>query len=90
MAALRPDQDLRRRHRRHQHGQAFAATDNTDSLAGFTRVDGALYYKVNSHYDLQLNVENLFDKRYFLYADSNNNISPASGRAAKVSLNARF
>lgn len=71
-------------------GKRFAATDNTVSLAGFTRVDGALYYRINKTYDLQLNVENLFDKRYFQYADSNNNISPASGRAAKVSLNARF
>jgi catecholate siderophore receptor len=71
-------------------GKRFTATDNTVSLPGYTRVDGALYYRINPRFDLQLNVENLFDKHYFQYADSNNNISPGSPRAFKVSLNARF
>lgn len=71
-------------------GKRFAATDNTVALPGYTRVDGALYYKINPRFDLQLNVENLFDERYFLYADSNTNISPGSPRAVRVGLNARF
>ncbi len=68
----------------------FSATDNAVSLPGYTRVDGALYYHVNETVDLQLNVENLLDEHYFLYADSNTNISPGSPRAFKVALNASF
>jgi catecholate siderophore receptor len=59
-------------------------------MPGYTRVDGALYYRINDNFDVQVNVENLFDKHYFLYADSNNNISPGSPRAFRVALNTRF
>ena len=68
----------------------YAATDNTVYLPGYTRVDGALYYRINDKFDLQLNIENLFDKHYFLYADSNTNISPASPRAVRAGLNVKF
>lgn len=60
------------------------------TLPGFTRVDGAVFYTVNKSTRIQLNVENLFDKKYFLYANSNNNITPGSPRAARVSLIASF
>jgi catecholate siderophore receptor len=68
----------------------YTATDNTVYMPGYTRVDGALYYRINDNFDVQVNVENLFDKHYFLYADSNNNISPGSPRAFRVALNTRF
>jgi catecholate siderophore receptor len=35
---------------------------------------------------LKANVENLFDVRYFINADSNTNISPGSPRAVRVAL----
>ena len=74
----------------------FAATENVDTptsnvkLPSFTRVDGAVYYAFNAQWQAQLNVENLFDKDYFQFANSNNNITPGSPRAARVSLSARF
>lgn len=68
----------------------FTATDNTVTMPGFTRVDAAVYYRINENLDLQLNAENLFDKKYFQYADSNNNISPASPLAVKAGLNVKF
>jgi len=71
-------------------GKRFAATDNSVALPGYTRVDAAVYFRINDAFNLQLNVENLLDKHYFQYADSNNNISPASPRAFKVALNTRF
>ncbi len=71
-------------------GKRFAATDNTVTLPSFTRVDAALYYTINERLSAQVNVENLFNERYFLFANSNTNITPASPRAFKVSLNARF
>ena len=64
----------------------FASTDNTVTLPGFTRVDGALYYKVSDQVSAQLNVENLFDKRYYASANSNTNITPGSPRAVRLSL----
>ena len=39
---------------------------------------------------VQLNVENLFDAAYFTNTDSNTNISPGAGRAARVGLTAWF
>jgi catecholate siderophore receptor len=71
-------------------GKRFAATDNTVVLPSFTRVDAALYYNLSETVSAQLNVENLFNERYFLFANSNTNITPGSPRAFKVSLNAKF
>lgn len=68
----------------------FATVDNTVQLKGFTRFDGALYYKINSDYRLQMNVENLFGVKYIATADGNNNIQPGSPRAVRVSLVANF
>ena len=71
-------------------GERFAATDNTQVLPSFTRVDGALYYAVTDAVDVQLNVENLLDEDYFASANSNNNITPGSPRAFRVALTTRF
>jgi catecholate siderophore receptor len=71
-------------------GEIFASTDNTVVLPGFTRVDAALYYSLSRNLKLQLNVENLFDKKYYAAANSNNNISPGSPRGLRLGLNASF
>jgi len=68
----------------------FASIDNTVMLPGYFRFDAAAYYTFNEIWRLQANIENLFDKRYYLNADNNTNISPGSPLAVKVSLNARF
>jgi catecholate siderophore receptor len=68
----------------------FVAVDNAVVVPGYTRADAAVYYSFGEHWRLQLNVENLFDRRYFANADSNTNISPGSPRAARVGLTARF
>jgi catecholate siderophore receptor len=68
----------------------FAAIDNTVILPGYTRADAGIFYSVNEHWRLQANVQNLFDTRYYLNADNNNNISPGSGRGVRVGLTARF
>ena len=39
---------------------------------------------------LQANVENLFDTKYYINADSNTNISPGFPRAIRVALVAGF
>lgn len=60
------------------------------NVPGFTRVDGAVYYKVNNSVRVQLNVQNIFDKEYYQFANSNNNITPGSPRSARVSMVASF
>lgn len=71
-------------------GAIFANVDNTVTLPAFTRVDAALYWTMNQALQLQLNVENLGNTRYFASAHSNNNISPGAPRSAWVTLNYRY
>ena len=68
----------------------FAAIDNTVILPGYTRADAGIFYSVNEHWRLQANIQNLFNTRYYLNADNNNNISPGSGRGLRVGLTTRF
>jgi catecholate siderophore receptor len=68
----------------------FAAVDNTVTLPGYTRADAAVYFSITERVRLQGNVENLFDRKYYINADGNNNISPGSSRAVRIGLSARF
>lgn len=68
----------------------FAAVNNTVTLPGYTRVDAAVYYSFSERWRLQGNVENLSNRKYYVNADSNTNISPGSPRAVRVGLIARF
>lgn len=67
----------------------FAAIDNTVTLPGFTRADGALFVRVSSTVNAQINVENLFDTNYFSTSHGNNNIMPGAGRTVRFSLTTR-
>lgn len=71
-------------------GAVFASEDNKVTLPAFTRVDGALYWTLNSAMQLQLNVENLGNKRYFASAHNNSNITPGAPRSAWIRLNYRY
>ena len=68
----------------------FAAIDDKVMLPGYTRADAALFYSITETWRLQANLENVLDKKYYLDADSNTNISPGSPRALRVGLSARF
>jgi len=68
----------------------FTAVDNTVVLPAYTRTDAAVYYSLTEQMRLQVNVENLFDRKYYVNADGNNNISPGFPRAIRVGLTARF
>jgi catecholate siderophore receptor len=68
----------------------FAAIDNTVFLPGYTRADAALFFSLTEKLRLQANVENLFDRKYYINADGNNNISPGFPRSLRVGLRARF
>jgi catecholate siderophore receptor len=68
----------------------FTAVDNTVTLPGYTRADAAVYLFLTERLRLQANVENILDKRYYVNADGNNNISPGASRGVRVGLTARF
>jgi len=68
----------------------FATIDNSITLPAYTRADVAVFFSITERIRLQANVENLFDKKYFVNADSNTNISPGYSRAIRVGLTARF
>ncbi len=68
----------------------FVAVDNAVMLPGYTRADAAVFYSFNEKWRIQGNIENLFNAKYFINADSNTNISPGSPRALKIGLIARF
>jgi catecholate siderophore receptor len=68
----------------------FADANNSVRLKGFTRFDGAVYYKISPSRRLQINVENIFDLGYAQTAHSSTNILPGSPRAFKAALIADF
>lgn len=77
-------------------GDRFAAVENLSTpasnvvLESYTRVDGAVYWTINDHLSVQLNVENLLDEEYFVNAHSATNIMPGSPRSFRIGLNAAF
>jgi len=68
----------------------FASISNAVTLPGFTRVDAAVFVRLNDHLRAQINVENLFDKRYASTSHGDNNVLPGSPRAARISLDVSF
>lgn len=68
----------------------FAAVDNAVTLPAYTRADAAVYFSLTEKVRIQANVENVFNKQYYINADGNNYISPGSPRSIRVALSARF
>jgi catecholate siderophore receptor len=60
------------------------------ALPSFTRVDGALFVRLTKALAAQVNVENLFNERYFAFANGNNNITPGAPRGVRVALTTKF
>lgn len=68
----------------------FTSFSNAVELESFTRVDGAVFFTVSDRFEAQLNVENLFDERYFGTAHNDNNITPGSPTAVRLGVTSRF
>lgn len=68
----------------------YAAIDNRVTLPSFVEMDGALFASLGKNLRAQVNAENLFDTRYYTTANGNNNITPGSPRAIRLSLSAGF
>jgi catecholate siderophore receptor len=48
------------------------------------------FFNLTATIRAQVNIENLFDESYYLYAHSNTNITPGSPRAVRFALTTRF
>lgn len=68
----------------------FASLTNRVSLPDFTRVDAALFAQFSKSFRGQLNIENLFDTKYFAAAHNDFNITPGSPIAVRATLIANF
>jgi catecholate siderophore receptor len=72
-----------------RQAKMFAAIDNTVTLPGFTRTDGAVFVHLNAALRAQVNVENLLDARYYATSQGNNNIMPGAPRTLRLTLTVR-
>lgn len=76
----------------HQSSQfaAIRTGPTVTRLPAFTRVDAALFYTVSDRLELQLNVENAFDARYFSDAHNTNNITPGAPLNARLTARVKL
>ena len=65
---------------------ALPTASESTLLPGYTRYDAAVYGKLSEKLRLQINLENLTNKDYVLYADNNNNITPGSPMTGRATL----
>ena len=73
-----------------RRGDIFTSTDNQVVLPRFVRVDAAVFWTISDRLRAQLNIENVFDERYYASAHNNTNILPGSPRAVRMALTTRF
>jgi catecholate siderophore receptor len=67
--------------------QQFGNAANTFLIPGYTRYDGMVAYKFNRTFDLQLNLQNITNKRYFTEAYAVAFAQQATARAAMLTAN---
>lgn len=65
---------------------ALPTASTSTVLPGYTRLDAAVYANLNKKTRLQINLENLTNKEYALYAHNNNNITPGSPITGRATL----
>lgn len=70
--------------------KVYGDAANTKYVPGYTRYDAMAQYLVNQNVNLQLNVNNLSDKRYFNKAYASHYATEAEGRNAILSLNFNY
>lgn len=63
---------------------------NTKYVPGYVRYDAMARYNINENVDLQLNVNNLSDERYFTKAYASHYATEAEGRNAVLSVNFKY
>ncbi|MBI1691257.1 TonB-dependent siderophore receptor [Methylorubrum rhodesianum] len=69
---------------------SFATSDNTVRLPSYSRFDMGLFYNISENARAQVNIENLFDRRYIVTAHNNNNILPGAPRTVRAQIVVRW
>ena len=69
---------------------AYTTVSNTVTLPAWTRVDTAVYYTLSKAVSVQINVNNLLNEQYFPAAHTDNNISTAQPRSARLAVRMAF
>lgn len=70
--------------------KVYGNATNTKFVPGYVRYDAMARYQVNSNVDLQLNVSNLSDTRYFTKAYSSHYATEAEGLSAVLGLHFKY
>ncbi len=70
--------------------KVYGDAANTKYVNGYVRYDAMARYNVNKNVDLQLNVNNLSDKRYFTKAYASHYATEAEGRSAVLAINFKY
>lgn len=68
----------------------YAAINNAVTLPAFWRIDAAVFATTSRSVQLQANVENVLNRRYYATSHGNNNIMPGAPRTLRVSLTAQI
>ncbi|GAA4647586.1 hypothetical protein GCM10023115_55480 [Pontixanthobacter gangjinensis] len=71
-------------------GQQFTSFSNAVVLPSYWRFDAAAFYEVSDTVSVQINVENLFDKRYYASAHGDNNIQPAEPFSVRFGIRVKM
>ncbi len=71
-------------------GEQFGNVDNSVSIPSYVRLDAMAGYQIDKNLSLQLNIQNLADKRYFDTAYSNHYAQVAAGRLSLLTLNFKY
>jgi catecholate siderophore receptor len=74
----------------YHQSKSFASITNAVLLPSYTRVDAAAFFRIAEGIDAQVNVENLFNERYFPTAHTDNNITPGAPTTARATLRLTF
>ena len=70
--------------------KVYGDAANTKFVPGYVRYDAMARYNVNKNVDLQLNLNNLSDKRYFTKAYASHYATEAEGRGAILAINFKY
>jgi catecholate siderophore receptor len=70
--------------------QVYAAISNAVVLPSLTRVDTALFFELNDHFEAQINVENLLNEKWYATAHNDNNITPGTPRMVRATVTTHF
>ena len=67
----------------------FASTDNLAALPAYARVDASAFYR-SARYDVQVNIQNVGNVRYYDAAQSDYQIYPAAPINVSITARRRF